>query len=124
MRRQLATCILACLVTATAAAQTVNPSKVAWEAPDHSLTARYELGYFMGTASLPVQTVTIAVADVTPAGPSFEAALPRPVLGNFTAKLKACGTAVGGGEVCSDWSNSTDPFTLSPRATVGLRLVP
>ena len=125
MRRQLATCILACLCVATAAsAQTVNPSKLAWEASDHAITTRYEVGYFLGSAEAPVQTAAIPVASVSPAGPSYEAALPRPVLGNFTAKLKACGSAAGGGEVCSDWSNATAPFSLSPRAIAGLRLAP
>ena len=125
MRRQFVSCILACLaLVGTAHAQAVNPGKFAWEAPDHSITTRYEVGYFMGAATSPVQTASIPVAAVVAVGESYETLVPRPVLGQFTAKLKACGAAAGGGEVCSDWSNATDPFLLSPRGIAGLRLVP
>jgi len=123
--RQILSCILAALaLAATASAQVVNPTKLAWTASDHAITTRYEVGYFLGTATSPVQTASIPVASTTPVGAEYQAALPRPVLGAFTAKMKACGTAVPSGEVCSEWSNATEGFTLSPRATAGVRLVP
>jgi hypothetical protein len=112
------------VLSGVASAQAVNPSKFLWEAPDHAITTRYEVGYFLAGATNPVQTASIPVASVAAVGESYETAVPRPVLGSFTAKLKACGAAAGGGEVCSDWSNATDPFSLSPRGIAGLRLVP
>jgi hypothetical protein len=127
MRRSIATGIGAAIVLALATvaqAQVVNPNKVAWDAPDHAITLRYELGYFLSGAAAPVQTVSVPVASVTPVASSFEAALPRPVLGAFVARMKACGAAAGGGEVCSEWSEASPGFLVSPRAIVDLRLVP
>lgn len=125
MRRLLLACYVVILSATWAQAQVVNPSKVAWDTSDHAITTRYEAGYFMGTATSPVQTASIPVAQVTALdADSYETGLPRPVLGNFTLKLKACGAAAGGGEVCSDWSNATDPFLVSPRTIAALRLVP
>lgn len=123
MRRGLLAAALVVLAT-TASAQVVNPNKIAWTAADHAITTAYDVGYFLGTATTPVQTARIPVASTTPVGAEYQATLPRPVLGSFTAKMRACGTAVPSGEVCSDWSNATEGFTLSPRATAGVRLVP
>lgn len=109
-----------------AEAQTVNPSKVAWDytASEHAAISKYQLGYFMGGAE-PFQTVDIAKGSVSPVGTgSYETPLPRPILGTFTAKLRAVAVAAGGGEVASEWSNATTPFSLSPLPIVGLRLVP
>lgn len=123
-------CILSCflatfILTGTAWAQMVNPSKIEWDTSDHGITTRYEVGYYMTGAPSPVQTVSVPVAAVTGVdADTFNTPLPRPVLGNFTARMKACGAAAGGGEVCSEWSAASDPFSLSPRVLAALRLVP
>ncbi len=129
MRRQIVSCILAWLVLAgVASAQTVNPSKFLWTetADDHAITTRYELAYFYGTATAPVQTISIPVANVTAEGAEWSHPVMRPVLGVFTAKLKACAATafVVGGELCSDWSQATSPFSLSLRVPAALRLQP
>lgn len=104
----------------------VNPTKVLWDADaeDRAVTTRYELGYFVADAVAPVQTVSIALSATAPSGASWQAALPKAALGLFTVRLKACGAAAGGGEVCSDWSNATDPFRLTPKPPVTVRTVP
>jgi len=110
-----------------ATAQTVNPSRIAWDyAPaEHAQVSRYQLGYWLTGAAEPFTTAEIVKAAVLPEdADSWITAMPRPVLGTFTARLKACQPVAGGGEVCSDWSNATDPFALSPPAIVGVRLVP
>ena len=127
MRRLVQAGLMAMVLlgAAGAQAQTVNPSKFQWEASDHVITARYEVGYFLAGAAAPVQTASIAVAAVTAVdADTFETGVPRPVLGVFVAKMKACGVAAGGGEVCSEWSEASPSFLVSPRAIVGLRHEP
>ena len=97
----------------------VNPKILEWTAPDHAITSKYEVGYFLGSATDPFQTVDIPVSAVIAGTGIYTTGLPRPALGNFTAKLKACGTAAGGGAICSDWSNATGPFVLNPAAPTG-----
>lgn len=116
----LATMIL--LGATLAQAQTVNPRFVEFQSPDHAIVTRYEVGYFLPGAPSPVQTVSIPQAAwVTQPEGYWRHALPRPVLGSFTAKARAFGAAAGGGEVASDWSNDSGPFSLSPVAPAGLR---
>jgi hypothetical protein len=111
----MASLVLTGAAAAELKAQTVNPSKIAWDAADHAITTRYEVGYFMPGATAPVQVASIAPSVVAAVGTGYETALPRPVMGTYAARLKACAAVEGGTEVCSDWSNSTDPFLFSPR---------
>lgn len=125
MKRVVMAVIAAVVFAATAEAQSVNPSKFAWEhdAESRSVTTHYEIGYFLAGASTPVQSIEVPVGSTTSvSGQTYETLVPRPVLGVFSARAKACGTAVGGSVVCSEWSNSTDPFALSPRAIAALRI--
>lgn len=111
-------------VAGVASAQTVNPSRVEWETEDHAITARYEVGYYLAGAASPVQTASIAKTAVVASGAAYTAPLPRPVLGAFVAKMRACAPDVSGSEVCSEWSDASGPFVLSPRRIVGLKVAP
>jgi hypothetical protein len=114
------------MAASVAQAQVVNPTGLAWDddVANRTVTTRYDVGYFFGTATAPVQTVSVPIASTTGSGTAWQTTLPRPVLGTFTAKMKACGAAVPSGEVCSDWSNATAPFVLTPKAPVNPRPVP
>lgn len=111
MKRYLIALIVLCL-PALALGQTVtNPSKIAWTytPEEHAATPKYEVGYFVGAAAVPAQTAQILSAQVTLVGGEYQATLPRPAFGTFTAKLKACNSSA----VCSDWSAPSGPFVLS-----------
>jgi len=99
-------------------AQTVDPTKIAWDYPalDHVQLTNYNFGFWLEGATDPVQTVDIPTAQCTPIAGGYETAMPRPVLGRYVARLRACNAST-----CSDWSNVTDPFLLRPRPPVNLR---
>ena len=60
----LVACCSLILPSMAAAQTTVNPKTLEWTASDHAITSKYELGFFLGTATDPFQTVDIPVAAV------------------------------------------------------------
>jgi carbon starvation protein CstA len=105
------------LVPALAGAQTVNPTRVVFDSPDHQQVTRYDVGYFIGSATSPAQTVSVPVDQVTGSGTTnLSLLLARPIFGsNLTVKLRAvAGTAPD--EAMSAWSGPTVPFVFSPLA--------
>ena len=102
----------------------VNPTVIQWDAPDHAITTRYEIGYFFPGAVSPFTTVSVDKASVTSLdADTFTASLPKPILGTFVAEMKACGTGADSTEVCSDWSDISNSFKLTPKKpqTLGVR---
>ena len=96
---------------AVASAQTPvkNPTQaVITVSPDHSQVTRYELGWFIGAATDPVQ-----VADLgTGASANGELAKPLPsypIGQTFTAKARAYA-----GTIASDWSPPSAAFFRTP----------
>jgi hypothetical protein len=101
----------------------VNPTKLAFSHTDFSVTTRYEVGYFYSGATTPFQTVSVPKSAVSPSGVEYITNLPRPAFGTFTAKMVACANATPTGEMCSDWSNATEVFSLAPFSPV-VRILP
>ena len=130
MRRTVCTVVGLMLGWAvSASAQVVNPTAIEFTSPDHAIVTRYEVGYFAGTATAPTQSVSIPKSEFTAQPEAYwRHALPRPVLGNYTAKVRTFApddsTPVTTDELASAWSDPSGPFTLSPRALAGLRVVP
>lgn len=108
---------LALPALAAAQAPPVNPVGVAFDSPDHARAIRYEIGYFIGTATSPFQTQLVPVASVggTPAA-GLTALFSRPAFGNFTVKVKLVALSATNAEVASAWSDATVPFVFSPLA--------
>lgn len=108
------------LFASMAQAQTANPSKVAWDYPtaEHATLTKYVFGFYLPGGTDPVQLVDILPSAATPIANGYEAAMPRPVVGTYIARLRACIDTT-----CSDWSNATDPFLLTPRVPANLRPV-
>lgn len=111
-----------CLGGTIASAQVVNPRTVQFdhELESYNLTTTYKLGYFLSGATDPVQEVNIPRTAVVGGGP-YTTNFPRPILGNFVAKMRACG---GIPEICSPWSNESNSFIISPLAPVIREILP
>lgn len=96
---------------AAAVAQTpvVNPTRaLITVGPDHAQITKYELGWFVGTAVEPVQTVDIGT------GPTVAGVLERPLpsypIGvTYTAKVRGFVNLIA-----SDWSPASNPFFRNP----------
>lgn len=119
--------VACCVVSSVARAQVSNPTRIAWDysAADHALVTRYQIGYYLGAAADPFMVVDVPKASVAAEGAgSWGATLPRPAFGTFTVRLRGAYAVAGGGEAQTDWSNATGPFSLSPPAIAGVRLVP
>ena len=112
--------VLMMAMASAAGAQTVNPPKIYFDHDDRAITTTYDIGYFLGAAPAPVQTVSVPVASTVPDGTSWQTPLPRPVLGTYTAKMRACGDSPSG-SVCSPWSDPSGPFSLTPKTPVNVR---
>jgi hypothetical protein len=125
MRSFILSSIILLGVAANAYPQSLNnPSTVRWEHDDFARTSTYELGYYLVGATEPVQTVVIPKVNVSPSGVSYETLLPRPVFGTFVSKLRACAIDVSNATVCSDWSNTTANYILSPLVPANLVVRP
>jgi hypothetical protein len=134
MKRVLA-CLAAVVVTLlmvtlrTSDAQTLtNPSKIQFSSADHATVTDYDIGYFASGATDPVQVINVPKSEFTAAGSLWERALPRPVLGNYTVKVRAYGldasTANPTDKVVSVWSGPSNSFLLSPREPAGVQTLP
>lgn len=92
-----------------AQAPVINPTRaVITVGPDHAQITRYELGWFIGTATDPVQ-----VADIG-TGPAVDGVLERPLpaypIGvTYTAKVKGYVN-----DIASVWSPTSNPFYRTP----------
>ena len=107
--------LLVCVAPLAAQAQSVvNPTQALFESTDHNLAVAYDLGYYLSGAASPVQTVRVPVASVA-GGPTYSILLSKPLLGqNLTLKARLIATAAGGGEITSDWSDPSNPFSFLP----------
>lgn len=118
LRTSLFALLLLVLGGTFASAQTVNPRQFQFDHDDYALTDTYEVGYYMPGGTLPVQTVVVAKTAIPPAIP-YTGALPRPILGTYFVKLRACA-----GTLCSGWSNATEQFVFAPLVPVNLAVLP
>ena len=110
--------LLMSLVAVSAMAQTPvnNPTIIQWDAEDHAITSRYEVGYTFIGAVDPFLTVFINKTDTTAIdADTFSATFAKPALGTFVAKMRACGTGADSVEVCSDWSDISNSFKFTPK---------
>lgn len=108
------------LVPSICSAQVIsNPSRFLFmhDPQSRSETDTYKVGYFAVGASAPVHIVDVPKSSTISEGSEFSGSLPRPALGTWVIRLQACS-----GNLCSEWSNASDPFGLSPRPPVALRV--
>jgi hypothetical protein len=114
MRTWLMVLVVAALVVGLAGpAQAQTPIKnpgtvVLGVSPDHAVITRYELGWFLGTATEPVQVADLGTG--TPVAGELIKPLPSyPIGQTFTAKARAYA-----GTIASDWSVASNPFYRTP----------
>lgn len=119
MKTILAALALALLLPSLALAQEVkNPTKaVIGVSPDHAQITRYELGWFIGTATDPIQVADVGTG--TPTAGEFEKPLPSYPIGvTYVAKVRAWANAN-----VSAWSVASNEFSRDPLPPASVHVV-
>lgn len=110
--------LLGFLAAAASAQEVKNPTRiVVGVSPDHAQITRYELGWFLGAATDPVQVADIGTG--TPVAGEIEKPLPSYPIGvTYTGKVRAWANAN-----VSAWSVASNEFSRDPLPPVSVRAV-
>jgi len=107
--------LLGFVSTALAQTPVKNPTRaVIGVSPDHAQVTKYELGWFLGAATDPVQVADVGTG--TPANGELDKPLPSYPIGvTYVAKARAYA-----GTIASDWSPASSPFFRTPAPPASL----
>jgi hypothetical protein len=102
-------------ITEQANAQTVrNPTVVEWTvSADHAQVTRYEMGFFLGTATEPVQSGDLGTCTPDAQQKCTKSLPSYPIGSTYNAKVRAYG-----GTVVGDWSPASNEFYRTPLVTL------